>query len=128
LWLRRADQATVAALTTLALLAMLLHWYWRGGHAGRLIEVDRVEPGAVAYTVDVNAADWQEFTVLPGVGETLARRIVEFREEHGPFRDLRDLREVRGIGPRTLERLTPYLRPIPSAEATAEVGAPREDS
>ena len=53
-----------------------------------------------------------ELAELPGVGETLARRIVEVRRERGPFADHEDLRRVRGIGPRTLERLRPYLLPM----------------
>jgi competence protein ComEA len=128
LWLRRADQATVAGVIVIALTAMIGHWLYHGGRQGEMIEVDRVEPGSIGYTVDLNEADWPELTVLPGVGETLARRIVEDREQHGPFRDFDDLRRVRGIGPRTLERLTPYLRPLPDLEATADQGPSRKDS
>ena len=128
LWLRRTDQATVAGITVVAMGAMIAHWLYHGGHHGRMIEVDRVEPGSIAFTVDLNSAAWPELTVLPGVGETLARRIVEHREQHGPFRDFDDLRRVRGIGPRTLERLTPYLRPIPELEATVDQGVFRKDS
>jgi competence protein ComEA len=128
LWLRRADQAAVAGLVTVALAAMIGHWLYHGGHRGRMIEVDRVEPGTIAFTVDLNEADWPELTVLPGVGETLAKRIVEYRQEHGPFHDFDDLRRVRGIGPRTLERLTPYLRPMPGLEATADQNTTRKDS
>ena len=57
--------------------------------------------------------------MLPGVGETLARRIVESRSEAGPFTELEALRRVRGIGPKTLERIRPYLRPVPSAANVA---------
>ena len=128
LWLRRADQATVVGIVLLATTAMVGHWLYHGGLRGRMIEVDRVEPGSIIYTVDLNSADWPELTVLPGVGETLARRIVADRDQHGPFRDFDDLRRVRGIGPRTLERLTPYLRPIPNLEATADQGPNRKDS
>lgn len=99
---------------------MIGHWMYHGGHRGRMIEVDRVKPGAVTFSVDINQADWPELTVLPGVGETLARRIVEHRQSHGPFRDLDGLRDVYGIGPRTFERITPYLRPIPDLESTAD--------
>lgn len=55
--------------------------------------------------------------MLPGLGETLAKRIVASRESEGPFRDHDDLRRVRGIGPRTLERIRPYLLPIPEIES-----------
>lgn len=120
LWLRRGHQSAAAGLIVIALAAMIGHWLYHGGHRGRMIDVDRVEPGSIRFTVDLNEAQWPELTVLPGVGETLARRIVEHREQHGPFREFEDLRDVRGIGPRTLERLTPYLRPLPDLESTAD--------
>jgi competence protein ComEA len=49
----------------------------------------------------------------------LARRIVESRVVEGPFGDHRDLLRVNGIGPRTLERMRPYLLPMPNQDAVA---------
>ena len=48
---------------------------------------------------------------VPALGETLARRIVDSRLEDGAYADHEDLLRVQGIGPRTLERMKPYLRP-----------------
>lgn len=48
--------------------------------------------------VNLNAADAAALTALPGIGEELAARIVEYREEHGPFETVEDLTEVSGIG------------------------------
>ena len=56
---------------------------------------------------------------MPSIGEQLAKRIVADRQENGPFRDHGDLRRVRGIGPRTLETMRPYLLPLADIEATA---------
>ena len=55
--------------------------------------------------VDLNRADAAELDRLPGIGPVLARRIVEHRAQHGPFRSADELLAVRGIGPRLLERL-----------------------
>lgn len=55
--------------------------------------------------VDVNRATAAELETLPGVGPVLAQRIVAHREEHGPFASPDDLRDVSGIGERTLETL-----------------------
>lgn len=55
--------------------------------------------------LDLNGADAAALTRLPGVGEGLARRIVEYRDEHGPFRTLDDLDNVPGIGPALLRRV-----------------------
>ena len=55
--------------------------------------------------LDVNRSpDW-ELCRIPGVGPTLARRIVAARETHGRFRTWKDLLAVSGIGPVTLERI-----------------------
>lgn len=117
--LRRLDQAAVAALVGFALVGMGVYWFVQGGHRGELIEIDRAEPLTARYLVDVNKADWPEFAELPAVGETLARRIVESRAAAGPFGDHDDLLRVNGIGPRTLERLKPFLLPTPGQEDVA---------
>ena len=60
-------------------------------------------------TVDPNAAGRAAWDRLPGIGPVTAIAIVEYRGAHGPFRTPADLLAVRGIGPRTLEKLRPYL-------------------
>jgi competence protein ComEA len=57
-------------------------------------------------------SDWPEFVALPEIGELLAKRIVEYREKSGPFSSVDQLQRVRGIGPKTLERLRPFLSPV----------------
>lgn len=53
---------------------------------------------AEAGKVSINAAGKGELEKLPGIGPVLAQRIVEYRQAHGPFRDLGDLKKVTGIG------------------------------
>jgi competence protein ComEA len=120
------DQAAVASLVLLALAGMGAYWFVHGGHRGELIEIDRAEPLTAKYLVDINAAEWPELAELPDIGETLARRIVESRAAAGPFGDHEDLLRVQGIGPRTLEKLSPYLLPMPQQDAVA--GEQRIDS
>jgi len=71
--------------------------------------------------IDPNTATWAELARLPDVGETLARRIVAYREAQrgrsGPqsppsvvFRSLADLDPIPGLGPKRLERIEPLLR------------------
>lgn len=64
---------------------------------------------AAPVRIDLNRAGEAELDRLPGVGPVLARRIVEHRERHGRFHRVEELRAVRGIGPRLLERLRPHL-------------------
>ena len=119
--LKRADQATVGALVLVALVSLTAWWYYQGGADGRLIEIDRAPKRTAQFLVDVNEADWPELAQLPGIGETLAQRIVAARDERR-FLDHSDLRRVRGIGPKTLEKIRPYLRPIPPAANVAGEG------
>ena len=64
---------------------------------------------APAQKVDLNRASATELESVPGIGPSLAKRIVEFRKEHGPFRSVDDLLKVRGIGERSLAKLSPYF-------------------
>lgn len=64
--------------------------------------------------IDPNAAGRAEWDRLPGIGPVTAMAILEHRRLHGPFRGPTDLLAVRGIGPRTLEKLAPFLEWPPS--------------
>lgn len=118
--LRRPDQAVAAALIAIMLVVMAGWWIWQGQLRGRLIDIERAEPIAIDFKIDVNQADWPELTLMPNIGEQLAKRIVADRQERGPFRDLSDLRRVRGIGPKTLQGMQPFLLPLPELDASAK--------
>lgn len=49
--------------------------------------------------ININTAPAEELVELPGIGQVLAGRIVEYREENGPFQCVEDIRNVSGIGP-----------------------------
>jgi competence protein ComEA len=68
-----------------------------------------VKVPAAESKVDVNAASETELATVPGIGASLARRIVAFREQHGPFVDVDGLLKVQGIGEKSLEKLRPDL-------------------
>jgi competence protein ComEA len=83
------------------------------------VERDRLPPLALRtlrVPIDPNRADEAELRALPGIGPALARRIVDSRRERGPFASVDDLRRVKGIGPRTLDRLRGRLEVRPSRE------------
>lgn len=62
-------------------------------------------PPFVRLSVRVNVASASELAALPGIGPRMAQRIVEDRQRHGRYLTLTDLRRVKGVAPKTLERL-----------------------
>jgi competence protein ComEA len=70
------------------------------------VTVGEVPPRPEPQPVDVNRADAAQLEDLPGIGPSLAARIVAHRRAHGPFGELGDLASVSGVGPVTVERLT----------------------
>jgi competence protein ComEA len=59
--------------------------------------------------LDLNRADHVQLMQLPGVGEAMATRIEEYRDEHHGFHSVDELRNVHGIGPLVLEKLRPHV-------------------
>jgi competence protein ComEA len=109
-WPRSAQCATALLL----LLALgLLGWHvvsaQRWGARPTTLEADAVSTSRI----DLNNADRAQLLQLPGVGETLARRIEAYRQEHNGFRNVEELRRVTGIGPALLERLRPLVEVEP---------------
>lgn len=60
--------------------------------------------------ISINIASAPELERLPGIGPILAQRIVEYREQNGPYQRLEDLLEVEGIGLAKLESLQDYIQ------------------
>ncbi len=80
------------------------------GAARRPVQRQPQAPKLVDTAIDVNRASVLELTRLPGVGRTLAARIVEARDADGPFAAVDDLRRVRGLSRVKIERLRPLVR------------------
>lgn len=65
-------------------------------------------------TIDINTATEEEWIELKGIGETLAKRIVKYRDKIGAFYSIQQLKEVYGIKPEVLESITPQLKIHPT--------------
>ena len=59
--------------------------------------------------ININTAEKQNLVKLPKIGTVTAERIIRFRDDYGPFKSFDDLLKVKGIGPKTLEKLKPQI-------------------
>ena len=60
--------------------------------------------------IDLNVANVKELQELPGVGAVTAQRIIDMREKSGRFKRVEDLLSIRGISPRKLDAMRPYIK------------------
>ncbi|MEE8470276.1 MAG: ComEA family DNA-binding protein, partial [Dehalococcoidia bacterium] len=70
---------------------------------GQQVQVYKV--GDVSQKINLNTAESWLLQILPGIGEVLAQRIVDYRGENGGFQQIEDLIKVDGIGAGTLDKL-----------------------
>ncbi|MEV0534601.1 ComEA family DNA-binding protein [Kitasatospora sp. NPDC050463] len=80
-----------------------------GGGAGGGAGSGPAGAGGPKQPVSLNHATLEQLDTLPGVGPTLAQRIIAFRASHGSFRSLDQIRQVSGIGDRTYAEIRPML-------------------
>ena len=70
-------------------------------------------PGAIRLLcgrgIDINTSRVEELELLPNIGPVRAQAIIDARQARGPFRQPSDLARVRGIGPKTIDKLAPFL-------------------
>ncbi len=59
--------------------------------------------------IDINRAESWLLEALPGIGDTLAQRVVDYRQQNGPFLNIQQLLEVDGIGTATYQRIEPLI-------------------
>ena len=74
----------------------------------KMIEAGEPLPSAIV-RVEINSANAAQLDLLPAIGPKLALRIVEDRVANGRFETLKDLDRVKGIGPKTLEKIRPRV-------------------
>jgi len=66
--------------------------------------------GTAFASVDINTASQAELESVKGIGPARARAILEYRQQHGPFRSVDDLTKVKGIGPASVDKMRAEIR------------------
>src|SRR5690348_7249745 len=62
-----------------------------------------------AAPINLNTATSEELQLVPGIGPVTAEKILQMRKAYGPFKSVDDLRAIKGIGPKRLEKMRKYL-------------------
>jgi len=68
-----------------------------------------IETDFFKQTVSLNKATQQELENLRGIGPVIAKRILKYRTEHDRFKSLEELKQVKGIGEKTFEKIKSHL-------------------
>jgi competence protein ComEA len=82
---------------------------------------------AVLATVNINTASKDELIALPGIGPAKAQAIIDHRKTSGPFKSVDDLKGVKGIGAKRLEKLRGEISVAPAPAATKVSAAKQAD-
>ena len=82
--------------------------YIMAGSGNNVIVEDKVERGK-KQKVNINEAKQEDFEQLPGIGPSIAKKIIEYREQNGKFTSIDELQEVKGIGEAKFENIKEYI-------------------
>jgi competence protein ComEA len=83
------------------------------GRRTRRLRASNPTVAVAAASVDINVADARALEEVPGIGRSIAGRIVELRDRDGTFASLDELLDVAGMTQTRLERARPFLQPMP---------------
>ncbi len=120
-WFTDRQRLTLTLFATAALVALGLIAWQRRPRPLRILKGSADSPSVSegkqwdaaleqARRIDINSASVAELERLPGIGPTMARRILAYRQQHGAFGRAEELLDVPGIGPKTYAALSDYVK------------------
>lgn len=95
----------------LALLLLFSLWglHYLRNYYRKPLNPNPLPPSQKTFAIDISSAGIEELCCLPGIGETLAQRIIDYRDTYGKFTHIRDIQNVKGIGKSIYEQIAPYI-------------------
>ena len=109
--LTKQEKLVLLFLGFAALVGVGANWYFK--NVRPLQNIYQATYSELSPRIDINKATANQLEALPGIGEVLAQRIVDFRQENGPFKRIEDLRSIKGIGPRLFQNIQDRLTVTP---------------
>lgn len=98
-----------AVLLTGAVINAFKNWQLRHRLASLPLELKNATSMPADTVIDINSATPEQLEALPGIGPVLAQRIVSYREKHGAFKDISEICNVSGIGPKKFAALKEFI-------------------
>jgi competence ComEA-like helix-hairpin-helix protein len=101
-----------------ALMLFTIGFLYLRNHASGFVQLSPYTPATVcqttapteaAFPIDINSANVQSLSAIPGIGQVYAQRIVDYRSANGPFEEVSELLNVPGIGQKRLDAMIPYI-------------------
>jgi len=89
-------------ISSILACCLLLAWLSPVGYAKSKQDINK-------NLININTASIEEFTQLPRIGQKVAKRIISYRDDNGPFKKTEDLKAVRGIGDKVFEKIRPLI-------------------
>ena len=106
--LTKQERLVIVFVSSVLLSGSLLQYfyrrYWFVNHFANFINEEEFYP-----RVDINKAGLEELMSLPNIGEKTALAIIEYRRKNGFFKNVEDVRWVKGVGPYKLKKIKKYL-------------------
>lgn len=112
----RLELLVVYVLCVALLGAMGLLWLQQNGYFGSAPVVSHDASARVEKPIEINSAEWWELTEISGIGEVRAKAIVALRARKKRFENLDELKEIRGITSKIIERMRAVVRISPPAD------------